>query len=84
MIYLKQSYRDGNTVVLQVEGDLDSESLPLLEDIYRKSIESGRKTAINLEKIASVDRHGKEFLREIQDSVQFIGIPLHIQMEISK
>ncbi len=83
MIYLIQSYPDKSTVVLQVEGDLESESLPVLEDVYRKSLESGKGIAINLEKISSVDRAGKDFLNEIQDAVEFIGMPQYIQMEIA-
>lgn len=83
MIYLSQSYPDKSTVLLQVEGDLDSESLPVLEDAYRKSLEAGKGIAMNLEKISSVDRAGKDFLREIQNTVEFIGIPQYIEMEIA-
>ena len=82
MIYITESYSGKDTVVINVEGELDSESLPVLDEIYQKRLETGKRIAVNLDKISSVDRAGKEFLRKIQDTVQFIGIPLHIQMEI--
>jgi len=68
--------------MLNVEGDIDSDSLPILIDTYRKNLESSKAIAINLEKISAVDRNGRAFLKEIQHSVRFIGMPASIQMEI--
>ena len=84
MIHIAQSYPDKNSVIIKVEGWLDSESLPVLADTYRKALESGKKTAIDLAKITNVDREGKDFLEEIQDTVELIDLPLYIKMQIDK
>ena len=82
MIYISQSYPNSETVVLNVEGDLDSESLPVLVETYRESLESCKAIEINLEKISVVDRDGKAYLRQIRDKVRFVGMPASIRMEI--
>ena len=82
MMYLSQSHPDKRTVVLNVEGDLDRESLPDVRDAYRESVGSGKRVAINLANISGVDRHGKAFLRQIRDAVQFVGLPGYLKLEI--
>ena len=82
MIYISEAHPDNSTVILHVEGDLDAEYLPVLVDIYRKNLGSRKAIKISLEKISVVDRAGKAFLRDVQDKVQYIGMPLHIQIEI--
>jgi len=84
LIHIAQSYPDENSVVIKVEGRLDSESLPVLADTYRQALESGKETAIDLGKITNIDREGKGFLEEIQDTVQLIDVPLYIKMQIDK
>jgi len=84
LIHISESYPDANSVIIKVEGRLDSESLPVLADTYRKALESGKKTAMDLAKIANIDREGKDFLEEIQDTVQMIDLPLYIKMQIDK
>ena len=69
-------------MIIKVEGWLDSESLPVLEDAYRKALEAGKKTAMDLGKITNIDREAKHFLEEIQDTVQLIDLPLYIEMQI--
>jgi len=68
--------------MLKVEGDLDRESLPALEDTYQESLDSGKRIAVNLENISGVDSHGKEFLKAIRNLVEFIGIPNYLKIEI--
>lgn len=84
MIHLSQTYPNGQSVIIKVEGRLDSESLPVLADTYRKALESGKKTGMDLAKITNIDREGKGFLGEIQDTVELIDLPLYIKMQIDK
>jgi len=82
MIYLTDSYPDKDSVVIKVEGTLDSESLSIVEDAYRKNLETGKEITIDLESVSSIDRDGRSFLIKIKDEVQYIGLPPYIQMEI--
>lgn len=84
MIYITQSYPDKNSVIIKVEGTINGESLPVLEEVYQENLELGRRIAIDLGKISSVGRTGRDFLRQIQNKTQFIDIPIHIQMAIDK
>ena len=82
MIYITESHHGESSVTIKVEGSLDGESLPVMEGIYRKHLESGKKIALDFEDIHDIDRAGKSFLKKIENEVQFVGLPLHIQMEI--
>ena len=82
MIHITESHTRNSTVVIKVEGSLDSESLPVMKDTYRKHLGSGKLIALDFEDIFNIDSAAKGFLREIQDEVQFVGLPLHVQMEI--
>lgn len=84
MIYLTDSYPDKRSVVIKLEGMLDSESLPVVEDAYRKNLKSGKKITIDLESVSSIDRDGRNFLVQIQNEVQYVGLPPYIQMEIGE
>lgn len=84
MIHLSQTYPDKQSVTIKVEGDLDSESLPILKDVCRKHIESGKNITIDLEKVAGVDRSGKEMLGEMDSRVQLTGMPAYLEMQIKK
>jgi len=84
MIHLSQTYPDDQSVTIKVEGDLDGNSLPVLEDVCRKHLESKKKITLDLAKIAGVDLSGKEFLRSIDDDIRLIGMPAYLEMQISK
>ncbi len=82
MVYITQSHPDKDSVIIKVEGTIDRESLPILEEIYRKNFESGKRITIDLGKISSVGRTGRDFLRKIQDKTQLTQLPTYIQMAI--
>ena len=82
MIHITESQNGKSSVTIKLEGSLDSESLPVMEGTYRKHLESGKKITLNFEDIYNIDRKGKGFLKKIKDEVQFVGLPLHIQIEI--
>jgi len=82
MIHLSQTYSNNQCVTIKVEGDLDGDSLPVLEDVCRKHLESGKKITIDLEKIAGVDLKGKAYLREIKGSIELIRMPAYLALEL--
>lgn len=82
MIYITESHHGESSVTIKVEGSLDGESLPVMEGIYRKHLESGKEITLDFKDIHDIDRDGKGFLKMIQDEVQHVGLPRHIQMEI--
>ena len=82
MVYLTESYADKHSVIITLAGTIDSESLPVVEDAYRKNLDSGKEITINLESVSSIDRSGRNFLTEIHNEVQYVGLPPYIQMDI--
>ena len=82
MIYLTQTYIENSAVIINVQGNLDNETLPALQDVYRENLESGRTIKMNFEKTSTINRRGRAFLREIQGESQFIGLPAYVKMII--
>ena len=82
MIHITESYTGNSSMVIKVEGSLDRESLSIMEETYRKNRESGKEITIDFEDIRDIDRDAKGFLKSIRDKVQFVGLPMHIQIEI--
>jgi anti-anti-sigma regulatory factor len=82
MVYISLSHPDKNSVIIKVEGTMDNESLSILEEVYRENLESGKRISIDLGKISSVGRSGRDFLRQIQNRAKLIDVPVYIQMAI--
>ena len=69
---------------IKVQGTLNSETLPLLEEVYYKHAEKDKRIVVDLGSISSVDRHGTAFLKKIRDATRFIDIPAYLQLLIGK
>ena len=82
MIHINETSSSQDTVIIQLEGRLDSESLASLEDVYQKHLSIGQKVILDLESLNSIDRHGKDFLRKIRNNVRYIGLSEYLSLEI--
>ncbi len=82
MIYIDESKTDESNVVIRVEGTLNSEFLPVLQEVYAKHVAAGREIAVDLGSITSVDRNAKAFLKKVRDAVSFVDMPAYLALEV--
>ena len=82
MIYISESNSGKSSVVIKVEGTLNSEFLPVLEEVYAKHVKADKRIAVNLDGISSVDRNAKAFLKSIKNAVRFVKMPAYLKLEI--
>ena len=71
-------------MTIKVEGTLNSESLPVLEGVYCSHATSEKQISVDLGSTISVDRHGREFLKGIRNTVRFVNMPAYLQLLIAK
>lgn len=82
MIYISESNTDEANVVIKVEGALNSETLPIFEEVYVKHLSAETRIAVDLGEIMSIDRNAKAFLKRIKDAVLFIDMPAYLELEL--
>ena len=82
MIYISESDTGKSNVVITVEGTLNREFLPVLEEVYAKNVKADKRIAVNLDGISSVDRNAKAFLKRIKNAVKFVKMPAYLKLEI--
>ncbi len=82
MIYISESNTDESNAVIKIDGSLNSEALPVFEEVYAKHLETGKQIVVDLGGIMSVDRNAKAFLKEIKESVRYVGMPAYLELEL--
>ncbi len=82
MIYISESDTGASSVTIKVEGTLTSEYLPVFEEVYAKHVDAGKRIAVDLGSVTSVERSAKAILKRIRDEVQFIDMPAYLKLEI--
>ena len=76
MIYIKEILdRDDGVVEIQVEGILNYESLPALEEACDRHLENGRRLLLKLDTIIHISRDGQKFLRNIKAKGNIVTLP---------
>jgi len=70
VIYIKENYLGNKTVVIQVDGILDRESIPILRNIFTDHL--GEKVSLDLQGLLHISREGRTFLREFEGKITLI------------
>jgi hypothetical protein len=81
LIYIKEIFSDKHSVGIQVDGFLDSQSLPILRDFCEKYFHSDKQILFYLGGLCHVNREGIDFLKEIKNRVTYIKAPEFIQLK---
>jgi hypothetical protein len=81
MIYIKEVVPGDQTVVIKVDGVLDSESIPILKSVCDRHLTGGKKILLHLEGLLHISREGKDFLREIPEKIAIINLPQYTKLE---
>ncbi len=67
MIYIKESFLDDHSIVIQADGTLDSDSIPILRKICERNLECKRKVFLKLKDLMYVSREGNDFLKAMEE-----------------
>ena len=78
MIYIKGSPTE-KEVLLQVEGRLDRDSLPVLRKVCEHHWQEGRMVHLDLSGVYYVGREGRDFLLGVKDKLRLIGMSQYLK-----
>ncbi len=84
MIHIKEAYPDEMTVKISIEGKLDRNSLPTLEEVCKRHLESDKqlKVVVQLDKLQGVGLKAKEYLKKLGTRAQLTNVPDFLAMEL--
>lgn len=72
MIYIRESFLKKESVLIDVDGVLDREAIPVLRDVLLRHLEDNNEISVNLAKLLHISREGKAFLQEFKNQVILI------------
>ncbi len=67
MIYVKENLIDAQSVMICVDGVLDSESLIILKEIYERHTKREMNVLFNVKGLFHISREGRDFLAHLQE-----------------
>ena len=73
MIYIKETFPDDQSVEILVDGMIDCETIPTLDEVCKRNFKAGKRVLLNLQGIIHISREGKDFLQEIQGGAAIVG-----------
>lgn len=84
MIFIEETYPGDNRVVIQVEGQLTHETLPILKRVCQKHQQSlsEKDISIDLNGLTHIGRESKAYLREIREWVLLADLPEFLRLEL--
>lgn len=75
MIYIKENFPDDSSVHLDIQGMLDSGSIPVLSLLFEKHMRRGRMVVLNCKDVRHINRDVMDFLHQIQHENLIIHFP---------
>lgn len=72
-IFIKETFPDDHSVIIQVDGVLYLKSIPVLKEIYQRYIDEDREILLDLSGLTYITREGREFLQGIRSKVKFLN-----------
>lgn len=81
LIYIKETLHDDNFLTLRIDGGLDVDSIPVLEEVCQRHLDSNRKVCLNIGGLYHISREGKDFLMRMRDKVTLEEIPSYIRLK---
>ena len=81
MIKIEETFPDAASVVIRLAGRLDRRTLPALEEVCQRRLETKRRVVINLEDLTHIGSEGRAFLKSIRGSVHLVGVRNSLRLE---
>lgn len=82
MLRIDEDFKEGETVLLRLEGRLDRNTLLEVSRICNGYLQRGISINMNLEGIDHISKEGRDFLRNMKDKVQFCNLSEFLKIEI--
>jgi anti-anti-sigma regulatory factor len=73
MIYIKEIPEGRNSVIIQIDGSLESESFGVFKEVCERNLSKKKKVTLNLQNLFYISREGMEYLEEIKRRVVIVG-----------
>lgn len=80
-IHVREAFEGDDSVVIRIDGILDAESIPVVEEVCHRHLGRGRRVLLEVEGLLHISRDGREFLRQIQDQVIIENAPQFVRLE---
>jgi|YNPNPStandDraft_1061719.scaffolds.fasta_scaffold06495_5 hypothetical protein len=80
-IHIRETFEDDVSVVVRIDGILDADSIPIVEEVCHRHLGRGRRVLLEVEGLLHISREGREFLRQIQDEVVIENAPQFVRLE---
>ena len=81
MVLIKEMFPDDHKVIIQVDGMLDLESIPVLKTVCEYHLQEGKKIMLNLEGLINISREGRDFLNEGRNKFVFLNLPPFVKLD---
>jgi len=75
MVRIRESFPDNESVAIMVDGVLDQEALPILDELCARHLKSDKKVSLHLSGLQRISREGMEYLRVIEERVVLVNPP---------
>lgn len=82
MIHIKEKFPDEHTVIIQVDGRLDKETLEPLELVFKRYAKSSKKIIFSLNGLMSISKEGCAFFDRIKNKVSLTGLSGFLRMKL--
>lgn len=84
MVFIKEFLQSEKEVLIQVDGILDSDSIPILKTVCDLHLTGEKQINLDLRGLIHVSREGAVFLNSIPDKIQIVAIPKFAKLETEK
>lgn len=75
MIRVKETFLDQFAVEICLDGILDDEAVPLVEDVCQNHMERKKRVVLNLGGLLYINRAGRNFLSGMKNRVSIVNQP---------
>lgn len=84
MIFIEEKYPAKDKVLIQVEGQLNLETLPILEEVCRRHryLSSQMAVSLDLNNLTHIGRETRAFLKEVHGWGYLLNLPEFLRLEL--
>lgn len=84
MIFIDEKFPTTGRVVIQVEGHLNQETLPILDEVCcrHRDARHVKKIELDLSRLTHIGREAKDYLREVREWATLAGVPEFLRLEL--
>lgn len=83
MIHIKETFPDEQTVIIQVDGRLDKETLEPLVLVFGRHAKGSKKMIFSLNGLMSISKEGCQFFQRIKNQVSITGMSEFLRMALA-